>query len=692
MVKPPFMLGLGLLFNASLTFAGGVQTLSVVTVEANEHDLVGIANSASEGTVLREQLLSRPLLRPAEVLEAVPGLVVSQHSGSGKANQYYLRGFNLDHGTDFAASLMGMPLNMPTHGHGQGYLDLNFLIPELVDSVAYRKGALAADVGDFATAGSVAIDYVRTLDRPFIDVSIGEDGYRRGLAAGSNALGKGHLLHAIEWTETNGPWDLDEDLLKRNALLRYSQGTADTGWSVAGMAYSSSWQSTDQVPRRAVDSGQIGRFGTIDPSSGGRTERYSLSGQWAQRVGNQQRRISAYATDYRLNLFSNFTFCLNDIALTGQCLNGDQFEQVDARRVYGGSASNTWFGRLNGMASELTVGTQLRHDDIDGVALFTTTARQRTGRIREDDVQQTSAALYAEHSLQWRPWFRSVLGLRADAYRFDVRSDRAVNSGRVNDHIASPKLALIFGPWAKTEFYAQAGYGFHSNDARGITSRINPDFRVPEFATSTTPADPLVRAKSYEIGMRSALLKGLQTSLAFWRLDLESELLFIGDAGTTEASLPSRRQGIELANYWQPTAAITVDADLAFSQARFRNAPAKENRIPGSIEQTASVGIDWQAASRWRTGVRLRYFGPRPLIEDNSVRSASSVLVNTRLSFDVTPSVAAQLDVLNVFDRRVSDIDYFYSSQLAGEVAPVDDTHSHPAEPRTVRASLRWYY
>lgn len=667
-------------------WAGGLQTLETVTVESNHHDLVGVANSASEGTVLSDQLALRPLLRPAEVLEVVPGLIVSQHSGSGKANQYYLRGFNLDHGTDFAASLIGMPLNMPTHGHGQGYLDLQFLIPELIDSVQYRKGALAADVGDFATAGSVAIDYKRSIDAPFLELGVGEDGYRRGLAIGSTRVGDGDLLHAFEWTETNGPWVLDEDLIKRNAVLRYSQGTRDNGWSVSGLAYSSSWQATDQVPRRAINSGQIDRFGFIDPTVGGRTHRYSISAEWAQRSANQQRRASVYAVDYKLNLFSNFTLFLNDP------VNGDQFEQLDDRRVYGGAFSNTWFGELAGLPSEFTIGTQIRHDAIDAVGLFTSTARQRTGTIRLDEVDETSVALYAEHQLQWHPKFRSVLGLRTDAYRFDVNSNRDINSGRVNDHITSPKAALIFGPWAKTEFYAQAGYGFHSNDARGVTTRLNPDFRDPGFLSPSQPADPLVRAKSYELGLRTGIIRGLQSSLAFWRLDLDSELLFIGDAGTTEPSFPSRREGIEFANFWQPNERLTVDADLAYSRARFQEGPSNERFIPGSVEKTASVGVAWQMAERWHSGLRLRYFGPRPLIEDNSVRSASSTLVNARLAYDITPKLKLTGDLLNVFDRQVSDIDYFYESQLQGEAAPVEDIHTHPAEPRTLRMSLRWSY
>ena len=674
------------ILSMSSAWAGGIQTLETVTVESNAHDLIGVANSASEGTVLSEQLAMRPLLRPAEVLEVIPGLIVSQHSGSGKANQYYLRGFNLDHGTDFAASLIGMPLNMPTHGHGQGYLDLQFLIPELIDRVQYRKGALAADVGDFATAGSVAIDYKRKIDAPFLELGFGEDGYRRGLAVGSTRIGEGDLLHAFEWTETNGPWLLDEDLIKRNAVLRYSQGTRDNGFSISGLAYSSSWQSTDQVPRRAIDSGQIDRFGFIDSTVGGRTHRYSVSAEWAQRTVNQQRRASVYAVDYKLNLFSNFTYFLNDP------INGDQFEQLDDRRTYGGAASNTWFGTLGGIPSEFTVGTQIRHDAIDAVGLFTSTARQRTGTIRLDEVDETSVALYAEHQLQWHPKFRTVAGLRADAYRFDVKSDRDINSGRVNDQIASPKLAMIFGPWAKTEFYAQAGYGFHSNDARGVTTRLNPDFREPDFLSPSQPADPLVRAKSYELGVRTGIIRGLQSSIAFWRLELDSELLFIGDAGTTEPSFPSRREGIELANYWQPRDRLTVDADLSFSRARFQEGPSNERFIPGSVEQTASVGVAWQINDRWHSGLRLRYFGPRPLIEDNSVRSASSTLVNARLAYDITPALKLSGDLLNVFDRQVSDIDYFFESQLQGEANPVEDVHTHPAEPRTLRMSLRWSY
>jgi len=677
---------------APAALAGGIPTLDTVEVTSDSSDLIGQASSATEGTVSAKQLENRPLLRPAEVLEVVPGLIVSQHSGDGKANQYYLRGFNLDHGTDFATTIMGMPVNLPTHAHGQGYSDLQFLIPELVERMQYRKGPYAADQGDFATAGAAYIDYFHKLESPYAQVSIGENNFRRALLAGSPNLNGGALLYALEWSGNDGPWQLPEGLSKLNGLLRYSRGTRDNGWSVAVMAYQADWDSTDQVPQRAIDSGLISRYGNLDPTDGGKTQRHSLSGEWSEQGDNRWARANVYAIDYSLNLWSNFTFCMNDLALTGTCNNGDQFEQLDRRQVYGLNTAQTWYGDWGGRATDFTLGFQSRYDHISKVGLYATTARQILGTLREDRVDEGSAALYAENQVQWDDKFRSILGLRADFYSFDVTSDLAANSGHVNDHIVSPKLALIFGPWNKTEYYANLGYGFHSNDARGITSTVNPDFRdTANYLTALTPATPLVRAKGYELGLRSALLPHLQTTLALWRLDLDSELVFAGDAGTTEPSFPSRRTGIEWSNYWKPTATITVDADLALSRARYTqiDASVPGDFIPGAIEQTLSVGASYDAGGPWTGGLRLRYFGPRPLIEDNTVRSKGSTLVNLQVGHKFDQQTKLTLDVLNLFDAKVSDIDYYYESQLSTEPAPVADIHTHPSEPRTLRLTLR---
>ena len=676
--------------------AGGIPTLETVVVGGGpEEGLIGLAGAATEGTVSARQLANRPLLRPAEVLELIPGLIVSQHSGDGKANQYYLRGFNLDHGTDFATRVMGMPVNLPTHAHGQGYSDLQFLIPELVERMQYRKGPYAADVGDFATAGSASIDYFRKLEASFAQVTVGERAYRRGLLAGSSGFGSGNLLYALEWTGNDGPWALPENLSRLNGLLRLSQGSRDNGWSLAAMAYNARWNATDQVPQRAIDAGLIGRFGNLNPTDGGHTRRSSLSGEWSGRDARGWTHLNAYGIDYSLDLWSDFSFCLNDMALTGSCQRGDQFHQADRRKVYGADAAHSWYGALAGRPADFTLGVQARHDRVDRVALSLSSARQDYMAIRSDRVAQSSVGVFGEGQIQWHDKFRSIVGLRSDHYHFDVEGSLPQNSGKVQDQIASPKLALIFGPWAKTEYYANLGFGFHSNDARGTTTRVNPDPRDPGYLGPVRPVTPLVRARGYEVGVRTAIVPGLHSALALWRLDLASELVFVGDAGSTEPSFPSRRSGIEWANYWTPTPSVIVDADLALSRARYTGsdpALAAGRHIPGALEKTFSAGATYDSHARWTAGLRLRYFGPRALVEDNTVRSRASMLVNARLGYRLGSGSSLSVEVLNLFDRRVSDIDYYYASQLRGEARPVEGIHTHPAELRSLRVSLRVGY
>jgi hypothetical protein len=457
----------------------------------------------------------------------------------------------------------------------------------------YRKGPYSADVGDFATAGSASIDYFRKLDSPFADLSVGTHGYRRALIAGSPEVGNGNLLYALEWTENNGPWVLPENIGKLNGLLRYSQGSRDNGWSVTGMAYNAKWSSTDQVPQRAIDQGLISRYGNLDTTDGGKTHRYSLSGEWSERENGRWTRANAYVMDYSLNLWSNFTFC----TLGCNPGPGDQFEQADRRQVYGFNAARTWYGDWIAQGAEFTLGLQTRFDDIGRVGLYTTTARQRRGTVAENKVREGNFSLYGETQIQWLKKFRSIIGLREDFYSFDVNSDTPQNSGKVTANMTSPKLALIFGPWYKTEYYVNLGYGFHTNDARGVTVKVNPDFRDTDpatgFGTPATASKPMVRAKGYEFGIRSGIIPKLQTSLSLWQLNLASELVFAGDAGTTEPSFPSRRTGIEWANYWTPTSSVTVDADVSFSRARYTGIDSSipGNHIPGAVQSVASVGL-----------------------------------------------------------------------------------------------------
>lgn len=300
---------------------------NIAELDEPVNGLIGVADSAAEGVVTAKEIDRRPFQRAGEILETVPGVVVSQHSGEGKANQYYLRGFNLDHGTDIAVTAAGVPVNMPTHAHGQGYADANFLIPELISGVQYKKGPYYADEGDFASAGAVNINYVSLLDGPIALVQGGTASFGRALFAASPQVGGGVLLYAIEAGRNNGPWVCPDDFRKLNGVLRFTQGGQSDAFSITAMAYDARWSSTDQIPTRAVSDGMISRFGYVDPTDGGTTARYSLESEWQRSSPATLTQAAAYALKYRLDLYSNFTYFLDDP------VNGDQFEQADVTRT-----------------------------------------------------------------------------------------------------------------------------------------------------------------------------------------------------------------------------------------------------------------------------------------------------------------------------------------------------------------------
>ncbi|MNK38419.1 Vitamin B12 transporter BtuB precursor [compost metagenome] len=652
-----------------------------VRVTGHYDNAVGTSDAASQGVITTELIVNRPALRTGELLEFVPGLIVTQHSGDGKANQYFLRGFNLDHGTDFATYVDGMPVNMRTHAHGQGYSDLNFLIPELVQRIDYKKGPYFAGEGDFASAGTARIRLADKLPQGQASVSVGQHGYVRGVVADSLSAGPGTLLVGLEVHRNNGPWDVPEHVRKYSGVLRYSQGTPDDGFSVTGMAYKNSWNATDQVPLRAVESGQIGRFGSLAPSDGGDTSRYSLSYAMRKRTDNRLFELDAYLIRSQLELNSDFTYFLADPE------QGDQFQQSERRTVAGVNASESWTMELFGLPLRNKLGVQARYDRLSPVGLYNTVERVRQSTVREDRVRESSIGLYGENTVQWLPWLRSVAGVRYDAYRFKVDSSIDGNSGSANDHVVSPKLSLILGPWSKTEFFVNYGKGFHSNDARGTTQTRLPD------GTPSTPVTPLVPTKGMELGARTEWLPGLQSSLALWRLDIASELLFVGDAGETEASRASRRHGIEWNNHYIAAPWLLFDLDLAASRSRYTENDPAGNFIPGSIDKVASFGVTLTDQGPWSGAFQLRYFGPRPLIEDNSVRSASTTLAYARVAYQINRKTRVSLDVFNLFDKRASDIDYYYASRLPGEGAEgVNDRHFHPVEPRSVRLTLSYAF
>ncbi|KQP43010.1 TonB-dependent receptor [Methylobacterium sp. Leaf104] len=654
---------------ASAGFVGGVTGIGggLRTVDA-----------ASAGVISGAALNSRPITRPGEALESVPGLIVTQHSGEGKANQFFLRGFNLDHGTDIALHVDGMPVNMRTHAHGQGYADLNFLIPELVGAVEFHKGPYFVRDGDFASAGSVRIDYLDTVERNLALTSLGSFGYKRALSIASAPLGAGHLLVAGEAQTYDGPWDVPDRLAKLNGVVRYSQGTALDGFALTGMAYWAKWNATNQIPERAVAEGLIGRFGSLNPTDGGDTGRFSLSGRWSRTGEAGITRASAYVIRYGMNLFNDFTYFLNDPVA------GDQFRQRDSRVLGGGEVSHTVPGSLFGLAMENEFGVQTRTDDIR-VGLFNTAARQYRSTVLDDRVLEASAAFYVENRVRWTDWLRTSLGFRADGFYADVRSDTPANSGRARDGIVNPKLGLVLGPWFDTELFVNYGGGFHSNDSRGVTATVDPT--SPLFNISRSPF--LVPSTGSEIGLRNRSIAGLETAVTLFQLDFASENLFQGDSGTTEPSRPTRRFGVEWTNRYAVTPWLSLEGDLTVTNARFADRDPIGNRVPEAPTTIASAGVTFGDGPGWFGSMRLRYFGPRPLIEDNSVRSRPTALVNGRVGYNFDSGISLSLDVLNLTNAKADQITYFYTSRLPGEAADgVADRHFHPVEPTALRLTL----
>ncbi|KRR13892.1 TonB-dependent receptor [Bradyrhizobium jicamae] len=634
--------------------------------------------AASAISISGAEVNARPFSRVGEALEVVPGLIVTQHSGEGKANQYFLRGFNLDHGTDLSIKVDGMPVNMPTHGHGQGYADINFMIPELIQSVNVRKGPYFADVGDFGSAGALAIDYINRLPKNVLETTNGSFGYHRGLAAGSTAVGAGTLLAAVEGVKYNGPWDVPDNVRKLNGVLRYSQGTSTDGFTLSAMAYSNGWNSTDQVAQRAIDQGIIDRFGSLDPTDGGVASRFSLSSNWAQSNAYGQSKINAYVINSSLRLYNNFTYFLDDP------VNGDQFSQMDRRTVYGFNASHAFDMRVAGIETQTRIGLQTRADDIR-VGLFKTLQRETLSTVRQDSVREGNVGLWADTTARWTDWLRTTIGIREDYFAGRVLSDTPENSGNAQASMTIPKAGIVLGPWYKTEFYGNAGYGLHSNDIRGATITVDPIDKV-------TPQDRvplLVRSKGAELGIRTKAVEGLTSSLALFVLNFDSELLFVGDAGTTEPSRPSRRVGVEWTNQYQVLPWMRLDLDVAYTRARFTDFDPAGNFIPGAPAWVAAGGVTFGSETGWFGALRGRYFGPRPLIEDDSVRSQSSLIFNARAGYKFDNGLKLQLDVLNLFSARTNQIEYYYLSRLPGEpIGGVADRHVHPAEPLAVRLTL----
>jgi Carboxypeptidase regulatory-like domain/TonB-dependent Receptor Plug Domain/TonB dependent receptor len=774
---------------APLRISMAVNAVSTtINVRGRQDDLVGIASSAGQVTVGAEELKNRPLLRSGEILEALPGLIITQHAGGGKANQYFLRGFNLDHGTDFAIFLDGMPLNLPSHAHGEGYSDMNTVIPEFVERVNAEKGPYYADVGDYGSAGNAQVVFYKTLPRNFFQIDGGMYQFARFVFGVSQKLGKGNLLYGGEAYHDGGPWVHSDNYYKFNGLVTYIQGTEANGFSITTHAYDGArWNSSDQLPYTAVP--VVGLFGSLSPSDGGRSQRYSLQGEWHHKSASSETQLMAYGFYYDLNLFSDFTYYLVDP------YKGDQFEQQDRRWVAGFDLRHMIFGHFFGHKTETTFGMQLRNDWIHN-GLFRTEDRVRTDKTFYtanyldvpsplDQVAVLPAATdlnkftetiispWVTTKIHWAERLRSVLALRGDDGEGVITSfTNPTNPNYPNDpypanfnpntrqsinkFLPSPKASLIFDPWANTELYVQGGFSYHTNDVRGSTQLyepVSPDY--PYYNTPNPIKIPfLVETKGGEVGVRTAAVPQLQSSVEVWYLHSNSELLQDGDTGGTSASVQSsNRYGIEVGNYYTPTQHLVFDADFADSRAIFTQNDADDStfytstptgpqlcarnsncfglipngggtylqnpygkEVPEAVRWVVAAGAALQDYKRFSASLRLRYFGPRPLTSDAIYTSPSTALVNVGASYKINEHWSLWGEVLNLLNRRDHDVDYAYVSQitppaglglpatppttLAGQeqVASVVNANAaftrvmHPVEPVQARFTLRFSF
>jgi hypothetical protein len=681
-----------------LRLAGREETV-VVTSRGNS--LLDAADSAGQGVTGATDLADRPMLRTGEMLEAVPGIIVTQHAGGGKANQYFLRGFNLDHGTDFAVFLDDTPLNLPSHGHGEGYSDMNVVIPEFVETVNFRKGPYVADVGDFGSAGAAHLIFVKTLAQDFLTLEPGMYGFGRVVAGASETVGAGHLLLGGEAYHEDGPWVRPDDYLKLNGLVTYSQGDAVKGFSLSARGYHGRWNSSDQIPESL---GATNLFGTLNPTDGGNSSRLSLQGEWHREEGETATKIMVYGFRYDLDLFSDFTYFLTDPVL------GDQFEQQDGRWVTGTDARRTWLGEWWGRRVENTVGVQVRNDWIRN-GLYQTADRVRVAKIDSqtgtplpaitelDVFTDTQAGVYAQSRIQLGEKVRTVASLRGDVDLFDVTSlVNPANTGTSTTFLPSPRLNVSLGPWGGSEIYLEGGFGFHSNDGRGATQTVEPvSGENPYPGTPSARIPGLIQTKGGEVGVRTVAVPHLQSTVSLWFLHSDSELQQSGDTGETVPSKqPSDRYGVEWANYLTLVRHLALDLDLADSIARFTSVDADDaaprspggTHVPEAVGRVIAAGLTLRDLDGASASVRLRYFGPRDLTSDGIYRSRDTTLLNAEIGYEIGTRWRVAVEILNLLNRRDHDIDYVYLSRPTPTSSPTFQDVFHPVEPRQVRISL----
>ncbi|HTZ37008.1 MAG TPA: TonB-dependent receptor [Stellaceae bacterium] len=710
---------------------GGTQPvpaadLGVIEITAPRDDLFGTATTASQGVVDDQEIQLTPAYRPGQLLETVPGLTVTLHSGEGKANQFLMRGYNLDHGTDLETYVDGMPINQPTHAHGQGYTDLNFMIPELADRITYTKGPYYANVGDFGAVGSVRVAYRDTIPDQFT-ASVGTLGFERLFGAETQSLGDGHLLEAVELQHYDGPFVVPDDARKENVVLRYSQDGRDSGFSLTAMFYHQDWTNTTDIPIRAIGEGLVpNRFGSLDPTDGGHAMRASLSANYHASLGDGQLQASAFYIYNQLNLFNDFTHYLVDP------VHGDQEDQFETRHVLGNSVDYTLPGTVAGFPHEFMIGALTRYDTLNvgrlpSQAQTALTPDQTAGDppsfSNNDNVNLLASAAYLQSTTHWAPWFRTVLGVRDD-YQHGIDDDLLAslhqtagyaNAGTRGQNLPQPKLSLVFRPLDRFEFYVSAGEGFHSADLRGVN-------QSRQFALGLPYSPLLAKQWGEEVGTRANITKDFTFTFALYNLWQRSETIIDPDIGQDSAGPASHRYGVEVNATYEFTDWLEFYGTFSANHARFTSPFDDGTGHLGSYIQDAPVDAGSFALylhdlGPWSGGLVYRLLGNYPLSSGPCVNAAAVHdfpdvatscanaptaqgqvngkgygQLNLDVHYDLGQGWNAGLGIYNLLNTHAAAAEFWYVDRLQNEISTYPDgradIHEHPLEPLMARLSL----
>jgi outer membrane receptor protein involved in Fe transport len=689
--------------------AAASKQVSEVVVTASRVDLLGSATTASQGSVTQTELSLRPVYRVGQLLESTPGLVVTAHSGEGKANQYLVRGFNLDHGTDIANFVDDMPVNRPTNTHGQGYSDVNFEIPELAQGLDYTKGPYYAAVGDFGAVVSTHLKLANEIPNQ-VSVSAGSFGIYNAFLGGTHRFGDDdRVVGGVYYGHLDGPFDHPDNFRKLAGELRYSHGDATDGYSLTAIYYKGDGDFTTDQPLRAVTQGLIGRFGTLDSTDGNSSERASLSAHYAASGDGWRFASAAYYIHSRMTLWNDFTHFLDDP------VNGDQEAQHETRDTFGGQASLTLDHQFGKIDNELVFGVQARRDtayvdrrhtkarvelsscsieQADGPALQVPAAG---GTCYADRVRLLDLGPYVEDTTRWTPWLRTIVGLRYESYGAHDQSLTVGASASGDQTLVQPKGSIVLGPFFQTEIYLSAGRGFHSDDVRGVLGLV-PSVGIPELAGRTRLLAP---ATGYELGLRSNIVPKLSVQVAVFQEDFQSELTYNADAGQDEASAPSRRQGIEVSAEYKPAPWIEFNADLAFSKARYHadvatlaNFGLDGPFIANAPSFIGSFGVLVDNLGPWFGGLQWRDLGKYPIRDgDEFPQDKGYSEINVDVGYKFNAHLKAQLTVFNLTNTKANAAAYFYAARLPGEPAEgVEDFQVHPLEPISAVGKITYVF